>query len=605
MQKPRASLEAFVCYNHHMQKYTPWRIIKAAFHPVRWWFVIIALFGILAGVATVFEPVVYGRIVDVIVDALGSGNLDTLMQDITLLLLYWVGLFIATTVFSTLMLYIGWRASSRASVNFATNTTHELLRWSRQRYSRNSSGRILKLFNDAWEGIHTVNDAFSLHTVPTIITFFMVLGIGIWLNWQLTIVSLLLLPVSVAIGVIAWKHIKPRQREINDEWGEVSKHIGESVSNIDTVQNYTQEMQREKGVVRLLTKVARQQVAMNMFWSAFFGVGGGVSLVARILVFVAGVYLVSSGSVTLGVLITFLGLLNYILMPIQNLIAHALPQITKAFTSFKLLAEMMNDTNYVEESEGATKLAKVSGELVLDGVSFTYADGNYPTIKNIDLTIPDGTSCALVGPSGAGKSTLVKLINRTIDPTKGSVTLDGNDIRDYTLQSLRSHIGVVTQDTLLFHDTVANNVKFVKPRASRKEVEAACRKAEAHGFISKLPKGYDTIVGERGVKLSGGERQRIALARIFLADPPILVLDESTSALDSETEHKLQQTLKKVMQGRTTILIAHRLSTIYLADQIVVMKGGRIVDTGTHKELVNKGGLYDKLWSLQSGGYIQ
>ena len=238
-----------------------------------------------------------------------------------------------------------------------------------------------------------------------------------------------------------------------------------------------------------------------------------------------------------------------------------------------------------------------SGKAILDGVEHKIEDGSA-------IVIPAGTSCAFVGPSGAGKSTLAKLLNRTIDPKKGTILLDDVDIRTYTLQSLRKHIGVVTQDTVLFHDSIERNLRFVRPGATKKEIIAACKKAQAHDFIKKLPKGYGSIVGERGVKLSGGERQRIAIARIFLADPPILILDESTSALDSETEHKLQEVLKRVMKDRTTILIAHRLSTIFLADQIVVKENGKIIDRGDHEELVQNGGLYQRLWNLQSGGYI-
>ena len=320
--------------------------------------------------------------------------------------------------------------------------------------------------------------------------------------------------------------------------------------------------------------------------------------------FGAGVIFVSEGTLSVGSLITFLGLVNFMLVPVMYMISNALPRLSENVTSIQLFLQLFDQENDVEDLEGARPLRRVNGKVELRGVSFTYASQTKSTVKSLDLEIPAGTSCAFVGPSGAGKSTLAKLLNRTIDPTKGSVLLDDVDIRAYTLQSLRKQIGVVTQGTVLFHDSIEKNIRFVRPGASKKDIITACKKAQAHDFIKNLPKGYDSIVGERGVKLSGGERQRIAIARIFLVDPPVLILDESTSALDSETEHKLQEVLKRVMKDRTTILIAHRLSTIYLADQIVVMENGRIIDSGDHAELVKNGGLYQRLWSLQSGGYI-
>lgn len=328
-------------------------------------------------------------------------------------------------------------------------------------------------------------------------------------------------------------------------------------------------------------------------------------MVGRLIVFVAGIWLVSRGETTVGTFVTFLGMTNYLLAPVQYAVANSLPHLSKCQSALRLYANLMEEENDVVERPGARTLTKVTGVLEVSNVSFRYQDQSMPALHGVSITVPRGKSCALVGPSGAGKSTFIKLLNRTIDPTKGAIFLDGVDIRSYALRSLRSHIGVVTQDSYLFHDTIFNNVRFVRPKATRKQVIDACKKAQAHTFISKLPKGYDSVVGERGVKLSGGERQRIALARIFLTDPPILLLDESTSALDSETEKMVQESLREVMRGRTTIVIAHRLSTIYLADQIAVVQNGRIVDRGTHDELIKKGGLYDRLWSLQAGGYIK
>lgn len=552
----------------------------------------------------VLEPVVYGRIIDLIVSQLTTPTEVPLLTQVVGHLAVWIGLFIATTLLSTWLLYTGWKAGNDAGNHFAQVVARDILHWSHQQTSSASGGRIIKLFDQAWEGVFGIVDTIFLQALPTMTTFLFVIGVGFWIDWRLTLASLALLPISLGIGYYAFKHANPKQEQLSSEWADSTQHMAESISNHTEVRNFAQEERRERGFIKLIDAVLKRQLEINVFWSVFYGVGGGLQLLARVLVFVVGILLVSGGATTLGTLITFLGLLSFILTPVQYLLSNGLPRISKAFASFKLLVELLGHQNDVQESPTARTLKQVHGTMDLQNIALIYKDQTTRTLSNVTLRIPAGTSCALVGPSGAGKSTLAKLFNRTLDPTQGSITLDGAPLSDYTLTSLRSHIGVVAQDTPLFHDTILANIRFVRPSASKQEVIEACKKAQAHTLINKLPKGYKSIVGERGVKLSGGERQRIAIARIFLANTPILILDESTSALDSETESKLQKTLARVMKGRTTILIAHRLSTIYLADQIVVMEHGKIVDQGSHDELVENGGLYHRLWNLQSGGYL-
>lgn len=582
-----------------------WQLLKPAFLPSALGYtgVIFAIF--VVALLQVIDPVIYGRMVDVIVNALSANDTSTLLQDVATLLGFWVGIFVANTVLGILGRYAFWYLNNRVSLAFTSRIMGDMLGWSRQRFARMSSGRMLKIFDDAWEGLFSLLGEIFQNLLPTFFSFVVVVIAGFVIDWRLTLISLALVPVSALMGIYAWKKAKPRQHELGTEWANVSRHVGESISNITAIQNFAQEDRRERSFTGMLKGVIAKQLRMNVFWALFHGSSDSIGLLARIAVFLLGISLVANGSLTLGVLITFLGMLNFLLTPVQFTIANTLPRISRIMTNFQLLVELYDQTNDVEEAENAKSFRYQGGHVQLDKVSFTYADNTKSTLKSVMLDIPAGSSCALVGPSGAGKSTLVKLINRSIDPTKGRITIDDQDLSGVRLRSLRSHIGVVSQDTLLFHDTILNNIKFARPGATKKDVIAACKKAQAHGFISKLPKGYNSIVGERGVKLSGGERQRIAIARIFLADTPILILDESTSALDSETEHKLQETLKDVMKGRTTILIAHRLSTIYLADQIVVMEEGKIADTGTHKELLKKGGLYNRLWKLQSGGYLK
>lgn len=566
---------------------------------------VVVFVGLVIGAAlVVLDPILYGRMVDVIVNGLRGGDASVILPNVTLLIILWVGVFIFNTGLNIVLRYILWSASNILGLNFACAGVHDMLSWSRQRFSRYSTGRIIKVFDQAWDSTFWLPSELFEGILPSLLSFAAVVVAGFILDWRLTLISFAMLPVSVILGVAAWKKARVKQEWLDDKWADLSRHVGESIGNITVVQNFAQEMRRERTFVQLMRDNLRKQLRMNVFWALFHGLENTLTLFGRAIVFVAGVVMVAHGTTTLGTLVTFLGMLNYLLGPLEHVLGSALPRFSRGISRLSLYAKLVDEHNDVVEHANARSLRVNKADVRLIGVRFTYLDQQKPTLRGVDLHIPSGTSCALVGPSGAGKSTISKLINRVVDPTRGRVEIDGQDVRDVTLRSLRRAVGVVTQETFLFHDTILNNVRFVRPSASRDDVIRACTMAQAHGFIRRLPKGYDSIVGERGVKLSGGERQRLALARIFLADPPILVLDESTSALDSETEARIQATLKEAMKGRTTIIIAHRLSTVYLADQIVVVERGRIVDIGTHEELITKGGLYDRLWSMQAGGYI-
>ena len=327
-------------------------------------------------------------------------------------------------------------------------------------------------------------------------------------------------------------------------------------------------------------------------------------ILARLILLFAGTYFITQGTLSVGTLITFIGMLSYLLAPFDYTLADIMRRASEIRTAFARLAGDWFTENRLLERPRPKKLGRVKGDIAFDGVTYRYPNKTADAIAGVSVHVPAGTSLALVGPSGGGKSTLVRFVNRFLDPTKGRVLLDGLDVRDLRIVDIRRAVGVVQQDTVLFNDTILANIRFVCPEASKTAVIAACKRAQAHEFIAELPKGYATLVGERGVKLSGGERQRLALARVFLAAPPILVLDESTSALDSETEHKLQVALREAMHGRTTIIIAHRLSTVYMADQIAVLDRGRVTELGAHEDLLKRRGMYERLWKLQSGGYL-
>jgi len=430
------------------------------------------------------------------------------------------------------------------------------------------------------------------------------LGVGLWLDWRMALISLVGVPVLSSLTLIAYRYADSNQDRLNDAWDEAAKKLSEAVQGIMPIKSFVGEKAVLTEHVNHMEVVTSRQEALNWIWTALELGNGVVRIVARMTVVVAGLWFIQNGSLSVGTLITFLGMVSYILAPFDFLLVDIMRRISEIRSTFASIAGEWFTENTITDAPSAKGLRQVEGELEFDHVSVSYQGTKQSTVNDISIHVRAGTSLALVGASGSGKSTFVRLVNRFLDPSFGRVLLDGVDIRELRVADVRKAVGVVQQETVLFNDTVANNVRFARPGATRAEIVAACKKAQAHEFIARMKDGYDTVVGERGGRLSGGERQRIALARIFLADTPILILDESTSALDSETEHKLQLALRSAMENRTTIIIAHRLSTVYMADQIAVIDQGKLVELGTHTDLIREGGMYERLWRLQSGGYL-
>ena len=315
-----------------------------------------------------------------------------------------------------------------------------------------------------------------------------------------------------------------------------------------------------------------------------------------VVVIVAGGIFMIKGLIDPGDLVAYTMYVTTLLATIRRIIEFA-EQFQRGMTGIERFSELMDASVDIFDEEGAVPLRDVHGSITFDRVSFEYPDDHNPVLSNIDLKIRPGEKVALVGPSGGGKTTLCNLIPRFYDPTEGRILLDGQDIKNVTLQSLRGSVGVVQQDVYLFSGTVYENIEYGHPGASREEILAAAKMAGAHEFIMGLKDGYDTYVGERGVKLSGGQKQRISIARVFLKNPPVLILDEATSALDNESEHLVSQSLERLAAGRTTLTIAHRLTTIRNADRILVLSGSNIIEEGNHEELIKKQGIYYQLYT--------
>jgi ATP-binding cassette subfamily B protein len=433
----------------------------------------------------------------------------------------------------------------------------------------------------------------------------LVLGVSValvlWLDWRLAIVALSALPLFVIPARKVGNKRKDLRRETQARMAELTGILMEtlSVSGVLLIKVFgtrARETQRLRDkALELQAASLRQNLVgrwFQMLMKLFEDLGPA-------LVYAVGGYLVIEGELGLGTVLAFVALLKKLYAPASDLASVHVDLVT-SYGYFERIFTVLDLEPAIEDAPGAIALDDVKGALRFEDVSFGYGEHG-STLSHIDLEIAAGESLAVVGPSGAGKSTLAALVLRLYDPRGGRILLDGHDYRDVKLDTLRRHIAVVSQDTYLFHASIADNLRYARPDADQPEIEAAAKAAQLHAFISALPDGYRTIVGERGYRLSGGERQRLAIARAVLANPTILILDEATSSLDAENERLIQAALAPLLQGRTSLIIAHRLSTIQSADRIVLLENGRIVEAGSHLSLIERRGSYARLFAEQAG----
>lgn len=455
---------------------------------------------------------------------------------------------------------------------------------------------ISRIMTDA-EGIRNLVGTGIVQLVGGVFTALIALVALFYINWQLTSVTLALL-ILFGIGMaMAFKRLRPLFRERGEINSQVTGRLNETLSGIRIVKAYGVESREQgifaKGVDDLFQNV-KQSITGVAAISTFAGLIIGC---VGILMIIIGGRAIAGGSMTLGDFVLYIFLIGLLAAPIVQM-ASIGTQISEAFAGLDRIRDLMSLSTEDDEDEEKAALGAIEGKIELENVHFSYEE-DVPVLKGVNLLAEAGTTTALVGSSGSGKSTLVSLIMAFNRPKSGRLLVDGHDLDRVKLADFRANLGVVLQENFLFDGTVADNIRFARPDADADEVQRVAKLAHCHGFILEFPQGYETIVGERGVKLSGGQRQRIAIARAILANPRILILDEATSSLDSESESLIQAGFASLRQGRTTFVIAHRLSTIRSADQIVVLEGGQIVEIGKHNELMAKGGRYKDLHDQQ------
>ncbi|MDQ3820119.1 MAG: ABC transporter transmembrane domain-containing protein [Acidobacteriota bacterium] len=429
----------------------------------------------------------------------------------------------------------------------------------------------------------------------TLIAF---LAASFYYNWRLTLGSLAIAPIIAVLTARFGRALRNLARESFEGNKRLTDTAQEALANQSIVKAYRAE-EHER---RRFTTVAREIVRANLRSAKIAALSPPtiemIGVIAVVVLLFFGQREILAGHMNAAQFLTFLFFLFRSYDPMRKL-SRLQNSMEQALAAARHVWDVMDEHAEIPEKPDAVELKPLSREIELRGVSFGYANESRTVLREVNLRIPAGSMIALVGESGGGKSTLTKLLPRFHDPTTGAVLWDGTDLRDVLLGSLRKQIALVTQETVLFNDTVRNNIAYSKLDATHAEIEEAARVAFAHDFIKELPQGYDTLVGERGIFLSGGQRQRLAIARAVLADAPVLILDEATSALDAESERLVQRALSNLIRNRTTVVIAHRLSTVRRADKIIVMERGRIVETGSHKELLAHGGIYRRLYELQ------
>lgn len=586
---------------------------------------------------TLLTPLILRQLID---KTLPSGNLHQLiLLSSGLLLIPALGGFI-----SVLQRRLNAQVGEGVIYDLRVALFHRLQRMSLRFFTNTKVGELMSRLNNDVVGAQNAISNTIVNMITNIIQAAAVLGVMLTLDWRLTLISVAILPLFLFVARRLGARLRDIARQHMEANAQMNAMMNETL-NIGGALLVKLFGRTSLEVSRFDQRAARvRDVGVNraVMGSSFFVIIGLLSAVGTALVYGIGGFLVIQGAFTIGTIVAFGAYLTSLYSALQGL-ANAPVEFATSVVSFERVFEVIDLPLEIEDKPQAHVLRKAAGELVFENVTFKYeireenllkdvrrfgkmhnvqavlsgGDGEEQgnghaapqpipasqarqyALQEVSFRVKPGQLVALAGPSGAGKTTLTYLIPRLYDPTQGRILLDGYDLRDVTLESLTTQIGMVTQETHLFHDTIRTNLMYAKLDANQTELEAAAKAANIHAFIMGLPNGYDTVVGERGYRLSGGEKQRIALARVILKDPRILVLDEATSHLDSESEALIQEALKRVMAGRTSIVIAHRLSTILAADLILVMDRGRVVERGTHVDLLAEDGLYAQLYKTQ------
>jgi ATP-binding cassette subfamily B protein len=567
--------------------------------PHRWRAGLALLFLLGAKLANVGVPFLLKSIVDAL--DLKPGDLRVALAVPVALLLAYGALRVMTTLFTELREIVFYRVSARVTRTVALNAFNHLLGLSLRFHLERQTGGVSRDLERGSRAIQSLLTYLIYNILPTLAEIALVIGILLvkYDAWFAGItLGALVLYIAFTVSVTEWR--TQFRRTMNEQDARANTKAIDALLNYETVKYFGNERweaeRYDQNLRQLEAASIRSQKSLSLL---NLGQSGIIAVAITLLVWRATVGVVE-GRMTLGDLVLVNAFMIQLYMPL-NFLGVVYREIKQSLTDMERMFTLLREHREVDDAPHARPLVLGGATVRFDDVHFAY-DARRPILKGVSFEVPAGQTVAVVGASGAGKSTLARLLFRFYDVQRGTIRIDGQEIRDCTQQSLRAAIGIVPQDTVLFNDTIYYNIAYGRPGASRDEVIAAAKAAHIHDFITSTPDGYDTVVGERGLKLSGGEKQRVAIARCLLKNPAILVFDEATSALDSKTEQVIQAELREIAQGKTTLIIAHRLSTIAHAQQILVLEDGQIVERGTHAQLLAAQGRYAHMWALQAQG---
>ena len=538
------------------------------------------------------DPMLFGRVIGLL-----SGNAASPWAATVGLLAIWAVVGVSGIVCNVLVCIQAERLAHRHRLQAMGRFFRHVLTLPLAFHGDTQSGRLLKTMISGSDGLFGVWLVFFRDQLATLLSAVVLLPLTLLLNWRLALVLIVIVLVFVTVTAFVIRRTEEGQRRVESYNSSLAGTAQDALSNVVVVQAFTRLADESRMFGDIANKLIRQQFPVLNWWAVVNVLTRASSTLAVITLVVIGTWLHVHGQASVGAIVSFMGFATLLIGRLESAVSF-IASLFFRLPSLEEFFEVLDARSAVPERPEAQALAVAQGEVAFEHVSFAYPDGT-PVLRDVSFVARPGSVVALVGQTGAGKSTAMALLQRLWDPSEGRIEIDGQDLRDVSLDSLRASIGVVFQENLLFNRSIRDNLRVGRPDATDEEIARACRMAEAHEFIMRQPRGYDTIIGERGTSLSGGQRQRLAIARALLKDPPILILDEATSALDTMTEARVARALRALMAGRTTFVIAHRLSTVRHADVILVFEQGRIVERGSFAELVARRGRFAGLVESQ------
>lgn len=549
-----------------------------------------AFFVVLENSIQLVLPIFYGRAIDIVM------NEKTFSKNALILIITWFVLSLSSEWFMRIRIRQGLRIGYWVSTDMFTKYVYHLIRLPLSFHKNKRVGELIERFDRADGYMDRVINNSLLQSIPHIATSFLAFIVIGWIKWELAVIYIIFISVFVLITLKKTKPIIAFNQKISQLYERVYGGIFERTPNVLAIKANTSEKREHVKNLREYAKIYTHFDNYNHLWMSLQFWQHFIFSTGFLILFSVGLYLIKLEHITIGQFIMLLAYVNMASASIQTLGTNY-KELQEGLVTINRSEKIYDDAEEGYDDPKAQSLEECHGKIEFHKVNFSYK--RHRVLRDLSFRVKPGQLIAIVGRSGQGKTTLVDMISRFLVPTSGKIMLDGIDIQKIKLEDLRKHIGVVSQEIGLFHDTVKNNIKYARSGASIEDVLGVAKIAHCHEFVHKLPKKYDTMIGDRGVKLSVGQRQRVAIARAVLRDPKILILDEATSALDSESEKFVQEALEEVMKNRTTFVIAHRLSTIRKADLILVLEDGEIVERGDHNELMRHGGVYKKLHELQ------